>query len=212
MVPDRVPPLVASARAVAASSGFAFSCEPDVGALLAALAATVPPDGRILELGTGAGVGLAWLAYGLGRRRDVEVVSVDIDPTIQHAARQLDWPLPIRFELGDGADLVATLGSFHLIFADAPGGKLVALGRTVDALVPGGTLVVDDMDLSRHSDPELRRGLAGVRDTLLSHTELVCAELAFSSGVILAAKRREDSLGSHAGVSRGPERSSSPTC
>jgi predicted O-methyltransferase YrrM len=189
-VTDAVPPLVTSAQALAASSGFEFSCEPDVGALLAVLAATVPADGRILELGTGAGVGLAWLVHGLGQRRDVEVVSVDIDPTIQHAARQLGWPLPVRFELGDGAELVGALGSFHLIFADAPGGKLVALGRTVAALAPGGTLVVDDMDLARHLDPGLRRSLGEVRHRLLSDTELVCAELAFSSGVILAAKRR----------------------
>jgi predicted O-methyltransferase YrrM len=50
-------PVVAS-RQRAAEIGFAFSCEDEVGRLLAVLAATVPAGGRILEIGTGMGV--AW--------------------------------------------------------------------------------------------------------------------------------------------------------
>ncbi len=56
-------------------------------------------------------------------------------------------PPHVRFVLGDAADLVATLGKFNLIFADAPGGKLFKLRRTVDALAPRGVLLVDDMSL-----------------------------------------------------------------
>jgi hypothetical protein len=46
------------------------------------------------------------------------------------------------------------------------------------------------MDLTEHEDPELRDSLASVRDRLLAHPELVCADLPFASGVILASKRR----------------------
>ena len=45
--------------------------------LLAALAAAAPEDARIAELGTGAGVGLAWIVYGLGERDDATVYTVD---------------------------------------------------------------------------------------------------------------------------------------
>ena len=58
------------------------------------------------------------------------------------------------------------------------------------ALRPGGVLVVDDMDLTRHDDEQLRSALAVVRRRLLGNAELVCAELGFSSGVIVAVKRR----------------------
>lgn len=182
--------LVNEAQALADAAGFTLSCEPEVGALLGALAAAVPIAGRILELGTGAGVGLAWIEHGLGGRRDVDIVSVDIDAAMHQAAGQINWPIPVRFELGDAAEMVRELGQFDLIFADAPGGKIFKLGRTVEALTPGGVLVFDDMDLTQHHDPDLRAGLAMARERLLSNEDLVCSELHFSSGVIVAVKRR----------------------
>ena len=48
----------------------------------------------------------------------------------------------------------------------------------------------DDMDLARHDDEQLRSALAVVRHRLLGNAELACAELGFSSGVIVAVKRR----------------------
>jgi demethylmenaquinone methyltransferase/2-methoxy-6-polyprenyl-1,4-benzoquinol methylase len=189
MTPD-LPPLVAQANDRADVAGFVLSSEPGVGALLAAMAAAVPPRGRILELGTGAGVGLAWLVHGLGSRDDVELITVDTNAQMQSQVQQTMWPVPVSFVLGDGAVVANQLGRFHLIFADAPGGKIVKLQRTIDALEPGGVLVVDDMELSLHDhDPPLRDALALVRERLLSNDRLVCAELDFSSGVVVAVKR-----------------------
>lgn len=161
------------------------------GRLLAALAAAVPRGGRVLEIGTGVGVGLAWLVHGLGARRDVEVVTVELDDEVQRTALSAPWPPWVRFESGDGAEVADRLGQFDLIFPDAPGGKIFKLRRTVAALRRGGVLVVDDMDLARHEDERLRSALAVVRHRLLDNAELVCAELGFSSsGVIVAVKRR----------------------
>ena len=185
-----LPPLVVTAQANADAAGFGLSCEPEVGWLLAALAASVPPGGRILDLGTGVGVGLAWMDYGLGVRGDVAIVSVDIDEQIQASARALEWHVPVQFETGDAAELAGALGQFDMIFADAPGGKIFKLGRTIGAMARGGILVVDDMDLTRHEDADLRQALTLVRERLLSNNELACSELTFSSGVILAVKRR----------------------
>ena len=184
-LPDRV--VAAHERAVA--TGFNLACEVGVGRLLAALSAAVPDGGRILEIGTGVGVGLAWFVHGLGERRDVEVVTVELDREIQETARSVPWPPWVRFESGDGAEVVGGLGEFDLIFPDAPGGKIFKLHRTVAALRHGGLLVVDDMDLSRHDDEDLRVALADVRQRLIGDVQLVCAELAYSSGVIVAVKR-----------------------
>ena len=62
--------------------------------------------------------------------------------------------------------------------------------RTEAALREGAVLVVDDMDLTRHADQQLRSALTVVRHRLLENADLVCAELGFSSGVIVAVKRR----------------------
>src|SRR6266516_3045665 len=134
------------ARRRAEASGFGLSSEPEVGYLLAALSAAVPTDGRILELGTGAGVGLAWITFGLRDRTDVTVVTVDIDEELLAHTRGAGWPPYVEFRLGDGADIVGRSGEFDLIFADAPGGKLTALDVTIAASAPRGVLVVDDMN------------------------------------------------------------------
>jgi predicted O-methyltransferase YrrM len=182
---------VIEAEQRARAAGFVLSSEPDVGALLSCLAASVPERGRILELGTGAGYGLAWLVTGLGERTDVEVVTVDVDEALQRQVRSASWPSYVLVELGDGEALLPTLGIFDVIFADAPGGKTSGLGATIEALRPGGLLVVDDMELSRHEDQRLRDALARVRQELHDDERLVCAELGYSSGVIVAARRRD---------------------
>lgn len=175
------------------SDEFELSCERRVGALLAALAAAVPPNGRIAELGTGAGVGLAWITHGLGDRADVEVVSVELDDTLREAVAAHPWPAHVRLVGGDGAEQVAARAPFDLVFADAPGGKLDGLEHTIAALAPGGILVVDDMDPAGHDDDELVRVLARVRDDLVADPRLVASELDASSGVILATRRRSPS-------------------
>jgi demethylmenaquinone methyltransferase/2-methoxy-6-polyprenyl-1,4-benzoquinol methylase len=184
-----IPDSVSRAQLRANQSGFELSCEPEVGLLLSCLANSVPIGGRILEIGAGCGVGLSWIVHGVGSRTDVEVVSVELDPAIAEATRSVGWPDWVSIVEGDGADLVGTLGSFELIFPDAPGGKIFKLRKTISTLRPGGFLLVDDMDLTAHGDPELRDGLASVRDRLVAHPELVCADLPFASGVIVASKR-----------------------
>jgi demethylmenaquinone methyltransferase/2-methoxy-6-polyprenyl-1,4-benzoquinol methylase len=180
---------VADAYARAEAASFELSCDPEVGKLLCILAGAVPAGGRILELGTGVGVGLAWIVHGLGDRTDVEVVTVEIDPAIHRVAKGTEWPGYVRFELGDAAASVSKLGAFELIFPDAPAGKLYGIGRTIEALAPRGVLIVDDMDLEPHGDPELRAALVKVRARLLSRSDLLVAELDLGSGVMLAVRR-----------------------
>jgi demethylmenaquinone methyltransferase/2-methoxy-6-polyprenyl-1,4-benzoquinol methylase len=160
-----------------------------VGAFLAALAAAAPSNARICELGTGAGVGLAWIVHGLGERDDATVYTVDTNQEMLATVATAGWPGFVEFVCDDGARAVADFAPFDLVFADAPGGKLEGLGSTIGALVPGGVLVVDDMDPSLHADDGLSDALAEVRERLLSDPALVAAELDFASGVIVATKR-----------------------
>ncbi|QFY13615.1 SAM-dependent methyltransferase [Nonomuraea phyllanthi] len=181
------PPLVTAA--LDRAGDFAHSCDPAVGRLLAALAAHVPQDGRVLELGTGVGVGLAWLASGLLPRTDATVTTVESDA--ERAARTAtgDWPPFVRLLTGDALELLPGLGTFDLVFADAVAGKQVGLDLTIAALNPRGMLVVDDMLPAPGAvwDDEFAARQDAVRRRLLTHERLVAVEL--PHGVVLATAR-----------------------
>ncbi|MBY0278593.1 class I SAM-dependent methyltransferase [Candidatus Binatia bacterium] len=185
-----LPAAVGATYARAERHGFMLSCEPAVGRLLATLAASVPAGGRILEMGTGIGVGTSWIVHGVGARDDVQVVTVDLDEQASAIAREASWPAWVTLRVGDVLAVLDELGRFDLIFADAQGGKWTGLDRTIAALRPGGLLLVDDMTPPRWMDDAHERHTARVRATLLSHPDLVSSELACGSGMILCARRR----------------------
>src|SRR5215469_8150970 len=89
------PALVARANAICGEVGFALTredagqdrpsaCLPGVGRFLAVLAAGCL-GGRIGELGTGAGVGSAWIASAMPA--DCTLITAEIDESLADAAR-----------------------------------------------------------------------------------------------------------------------------
>lgn len=62
-----------------------MASEPQTGALLAALAAS-KPGGRLLEIGTGTGLGTAWLLSGMDA--DARLDTVDTDAGVVAVARR----------------------------------------------------------------------------------------------------------------------------
>lgn len=139
-----VPELVVRATDTAARAGFAHSCAPEHGALLAALAATLPPGARIGEAGTGCGVGLAWLVSA--GREDVEHVSVEADPRRATLCRELFAGVPRVTLLEGDWTALAEHAPFDLLCLDvAPASKEPYAGPdTADWLTPGGLVVLDD--------------------------------------------------------------------
>jgi predicted O-methyltransferase YrrM len=184
------PELVVRATALAHQAGFTMSCEPGTGALLAVLAAAVPAGGRILELGTGAGVGTAWLIHGLAARTDVELVTVDNDQATADLAAQAAWPPHVRSIVGDAVDVTAREGTFDLIFADAQGGKWHGLDTTIAALRPGGHLLVDDMTPPYFANDHHEHKTGEVRTRILNHPDLISVPIAWSTGLILSTRPR----------------------
>lgn len=189
MTARALPEQVRLAAERAADAGFTMSCDPDTGRLLAVLAAAVPPGGRVLELGTGTGVGTAWIVHGLQGRADVEVRTVEIDPATAELAAASDWPGWVQLIVGDAVDITRCSGSFDLIFADAQGGKWEGLDSTVAALRPRAHLLVDDMTPAVFIDGGRARKTAEVRSRLLGHPDLVSVEIAWSTGLILSSRR-----------------------
>ncbi|MEO0962085.1 MAG: class I SAM-dependent methyltransferase [Pseudomonadota bacterium] len=125
--------------------GFDMNSGMQVGALLASLAAS-KPGGQFLELGTGCGLGVAWLLSGMDAQS--HLLSVDTDEAPQGIARDVLGADPrVTFELDDGGAVLERTDaeSYDLIFADAWPGKFSHLDEALEALRPGGLYVVDDL-------------------------------------------------------------------
>jgi predicted O-methyltransferase YrrM len=184
-----VPPLVAAAASRARQAGFPMSCNPAVGRLLAVLAAHLPARAKVAELGTGAGVGTAWITSGLLPRTDVTVTTIENDPQTAAVAARGDWPSFVSLRYGEALGMLAEGGMYDLIFADAPDGKWHGLDQTIAALGPHGMLVVDDMTPMPDWPGNQQAWQNQVRQALLTAPQLITVELAHGSGVILSTRR-----------------------
>jgi predicted O-methyltransferase YrrM len=177
VTPD--PPLVGRALALAESLGFARSCSRGTGRLLHVLAAR-RGLARVGEIGTGTGVGAAWMVSALPPQ--TPFVTVELDPLRARAAAELLADDPnVRVLAGDWQELLPPEAPFDLLFVD--GGKAKAAAETVGLLAPGGTAVVDDLTPGRTGpDP--------VRELWLGHPGLASVEVGVSpkEAVVLAVR------------------------
>ena len=163
------PPLVERALALAESAGFARSCSPEAGRLLQVLAAQRGRT-RVAEIGTGCGVGSAWILSALDP--SVPFVTVELDPARAAAAAELlAADDNAKVLAGDWQEVLPAEGPFDLLFAD--GGRSKYREELVGLLAPGGTLVLDDLTPGYEGhDP--------VRELWLGHPRLVASELRIS--------------------------------
>ncbi|WP_431678089.1 O-methyltransferase [Kitasatospora sp. KL5] len=184
----QLPPAVAALRAAAAAHGFTLSCEERTGALLAALAAA-RPGGRILELGTGAGEGSAWLLSGMDA--GARLVSVELDGAVQALARaELAGDGRCEFVAADGgAWLEAYRGEpFDLVFADTWPGKFTHLERALELVAPGGTYLIDDLLPLPDWPAEHTAAVRRIIRYLMDRQDFRTVRLAWSTGLLMAVR------------------------
>lgn len=164
--PSHIPGTVRRLLARAAEIGFAMACDDRTGALLRTLAAS-KPSGRILELGTGVGVGSAWLLAGMNS--GARLVTVEREPELARIAHQ---------ELGedDRLEIVTTNADawvaaypgpgIDMVFVDCRPGKFHARSAVLNHLSPGGLYLADDLLPQTH----LARGSSS-QSRLLPHRD-----------------------------------------
>jgi predicted O-methyltransferase YrrM len=168
--------------------GFGMASEPKTGALLRVLAAS-KPAATVLELGTGTGVGTAWLLAGMDA--DSRLVSVDNDRAAQEVARRhLGGDRRVTFHLADAAEFLETLSSqeFDLVYADTWAGKFSHLEKALDLVRMGGLYFVDDLlpqpnwpDGHEAKVPPLIRALE-------NRPGFVSVKLAWASGLLILVR------------------------
>src|SRR4051794_3989921 len=146
-----LPPLVAAAQSAAIHAGFTRSCTDAFGRLLRVFAAASP--GPVAELGTGCGVGAAWLAGGL--RPGVPLYTVESDlEHVKTAASVLEGERQIHLLNGDWRSVLPH-GPFALLFPDCPGTKELT-DEIAGCIAVGGGGVIDDLTPPWSPQPENR--------------------------------------------------------
>lgn len=186
---SEIPPLVRRATALAERLGFTQSCTPETGRLLRVLAAQVR-EGIVGELGTGCGVGAAWLASALAP--GVSLVTIELDAARAAAAGDLVAGMPnVRVLHGDWRELLPH-GPFALLFADGGKAKQHEPDALVAALQLGGLLVLDDLTPEDQWPAEWRGKPDPVREFWLNDPRLAATELLVSPtmAVIVASRLR----------------------
>ena len=163
----RVPPLVGRAKATAAALGFEQSCRDEDGMLLHVLASRRGIE-RVAEIGTGSGVGTAWLASALPP--GIPLHTAERDEHLAAAAAKLFEDDPdVEVLYGDWPEVLPAHAPFDLIFVD--GGRAKDDPDAVLALAaPGATIVLDDFS-SDWGRPDPRR------DGWLAHPRLAAVEV-----------------------------------
>lgn len=183
-----IPQAVAAAMQRVHEQCFYQSCVEDVGRFLAVMAAGVPTNGRILEIGTGVGLGTAWLTVGAMRRTDVEIVSVEIDAALHNAAKTYAWPKTVSLIQGNLLELKESLGTFDLVFIDASPIKHGHLEAALDLVGPNGRVVIDDVHVNADPTGESQALQSKLRHTFANHPDFVAVNLDWASGVLLATR------------------------
>jgi len=182
------PPQLAEIETRAAALGFDMNSGWQVGQLLAALAAS-KPGGQMLELGTGCGLGAAWLLSGMDA--DARLITVDTDEAPQAIARDLlgdDGRVTFILEDG-GAVLERTAhAAFDLIFADAWPGKFSHLDEALAALRPGGVYVVDDLLPQPNWPDGHQAAVDGYLADLRARDGYAFTQLDWATGVVLLVR------------------------
>ena len=185
--PPELPSIVLRAFDVSRKRGYASFCRNETGRLLATLAAT--RSGSMAELGTGCGVGTAWLRSGV--RGDTTIISAELDPKLAEAAAEI-------FEDDEQVEVLSadwsTLrdrGPFSLLFLDAREPKDSGADTIIDLVEPGGVVVLDDFTPCASWPPVFAGRVDALREQWLTDERFTTVEVMVASdaSVLIATKR-----------------------
>jgi predicted O-methyltransferase YrrM len=181
-----IPPLVKLSKALADKYDFNHSCSDETGRLLSVLSGQVR-QGKILEIGTGLGVGSSWILSNISS--SVKFISIDNAQQKVDLTRETIVHEQAEFVYGDWKEVI-NQGPFQLIFADAAVVKTVEGERLYDILDTGGTLLMDDFTPEEHWPAEWKGKCDKVREFWLNHEGLVATEIYLTprSSAIIASK------------------------
>ncbi|MCX2478160.1 methyltransferase domain-containing protein [Pedobacter sp. MC2016-15] len=178
------------AQLLEASAKLQFSMPSDLktGSLLRTLVAS-KPSGHFLDIGTGTGLSLAWIAEGADESS--RIISIDINADFQQVAIDtFSDDLRISIDTADGNEWLTFYDGeqFDLIFADAMPGKFEVLDQTLELIKVGGFYLIDDL-LPQPNWPEGHSSrVDALVETLKQRSDFVQTTFNWSTGLMLFTK------------------------
>lgn len=167
----------------------------EIGQLLAVLAAS-RPQGRLAEIGTGTGVGSAWVVSAMGPEASFVTVELDDDRAAASARLFEDCP-NVRVLHGDWHELLPSEAPFDLLFFDGGGWKRspphqmrAESERALELVAAGGVVVMDDLAPEHLWPPEGPKWPDALREFWLDSDTLTGTEVLTTpdTSAILAVK------------------------
>jgi predicted O-methyltransferase YrrM len=168
----------------------------EVGRLLGVLAAS-RPRGRLAEIGTGTGVGAAWVASSLGPEASFVTVEADDDRAAACTRLFADQP-QVRVLHGDWHDVLPPEAPFDLLFFDGGGWKRsppaqmrAESERALELVAAEGVVVLDNLTPEHLWPADGPSWPDALREFWLGSEALAATEVLTTpdSSAILAVKR-----------------------
>jgi predicted O-methyltransferase YrrM len=184
----KVPENYRSIQDASAKINFSMPSDLQTGSLLRTLIAS-KPHGRFLELGTGTGLSLSWIAESM----DDKSVVVSIDNSEVYSAIAKDF-----FKTDPRVEIICTDANewlnnnpdqeFDLIFADAWPGKYSALEEALAMVKPGGFYIIDDMLPQANWPDGHSENVSKLISYLEARPDIRFTKMNWSTGLVIVAK------------------------
>jgi predicted O-methyltransferase YrrM len=132
--------------------------------------------GRIGELGTGVGIGAAWIAGAMPA--DCVLVTAEIDERLADLARDLlEEDQRVTVITGDALGVVSSREPFDLLFADSGVRDEADFAALVSLLRIGGRVVMDDLTPRRARPAASPLPANDLKRRFFTHPWLVATEI-----------------------------------
>jgi predicted O-methyltransferase YrrM len=187
--PIDVPPVVTKAEAVARRGQFRLSSDHRTGALLRTLAAS-KPGGRILEVGSGLGVGSAWLLAGMDE--EARLITLEVHVKIAGICREhLAGDSRVEVITTDANEWLEnyTGPPFDLVFADTTTTKFFRRDLLFANMADGALLIADDLLPGDTWTDDHPARVERFRHEIMTESSLVPTLIDWASGLVVAAFR-----------------------
>lgn len=179
------PALVQCAIEFANSMQFNDSCLDELGQLLHALASHVQSE-KIAEIGTGCGVGTAWMASAT----TTDIYTIDCYQERAIRIKELFKGHSNVHPMVDDWEEILHEGPFQLVFVDAKPAKLDGIDEVVNGTKIGGLIVLEDLTPIEFWPDEWKGKPDPLRDAWFGHRQLASVEIRTSQKAAVILARR----------------------
>ncbi|MDC0875127.1 methyltransferase domain-containing protein [Flavobacteriaceae bacterium] len=167
---------------------FSMISDEEVGVLLRLLTSSKKEE-KILELGTGTGLALAWILDCLNPRG--KIISIENDPQFIKVARFFDKESRVKILQEDAGVWIEKNKhcQFDLIFADTWAGKFTHLNQTLQMVKPGGFYIIDDLNRQENWPEGHQDKVIFLMEELKCQTSFSALPIDFGTGIMVLCRK-----------------------